>query len=52
MKAYLKDTIEWIAQRLIALAVPRVIEIIEEAASREQAPKALPAPRLPEIELH
>lgn len=52
MKSYLKDTIEWIAQRLIAAAIPRVIEMIEDAGGKDQAPKQLPAPRLPEIELH
>ena len=52
MKNYLKDTIEWLAQRLVALAVPRAMEILEEAHKREDARKALPAPRLHELELH
>ncbi len=53
MKNYLKDTIEWIAQRLVAAAIPRAVEMIEEAGGREsQMMKALPAPKLPEIELH
>lgn len=51
MKTYLKDVIEWIAQKLIIQASARAIEMIEDAQGRD-APKALPAPRRPEIELH
>jgi len=51
MKNYVKELTEWLAQRLIARATQRAIEMIEDG-DREQAPKALPAPRLPEIELH
>jgi len=51
MKNYLRELNEWLAQRLIVRATQRAIEMIEDG-DREQAPKALPAPRLPEIELH
>lgn len=52
MKSYIKDVTEWLAQRLIAMAIPRAIEIIEEASGREQAPRQLAAPKMPEIEVH
>lgn len=52
MKTYLKDLIEWIAQKLIIQASARAIEMIEDAQGKDATPKALPAPRMPEIELH
>jgi hypothetical protein len=52
MKSYLKDTIEWIAQKLIVAASSRAVEMISDASERDEVPKALPAPRLPQIELH
>jgi hypothetical protein len=51
MRNYLKDMIEWMAQRLIVRATARAIEMLEDG-EKEQAPKALPAPRLPQIELN
>jgi hypothetical protein len=52
MKPYLKDVIEWLAQKLIVQASTRAVEMMDEAAGRDAVPKALPAPRIPEIELH
>lgn len=52
MKPYLKDVIEWLAQKLIIQASTRAIEMIEEAGGRDTTPKALAAPKMPEIELH
>lgn len=52
MKSYLKDVVEWIAQKLIVQASVRAVEMIEDASGREQAPKALPAPRLPQVEVN
>jgi len=52
MKGYLRDIVEWLAQRLIIQASTRAIEMLDDAQGREQAPKALAAPRYPEIELH
>lgn len=51
MKPYLRDVIEWLAQKLIIQASTRAIEMVEEAGGRD-APKALSAPKMPEIELH
>jgi hypothetical protein len=52
MKNYLREAIEWLAQRMIVAAIPRAMEIIDEAGGKESNPKALAAPRLPEIETH
>jgi hypothetical protein len=51
MRNYLNDLIEWMAQRIIVRATGRAIEMIEERLAND-APKQLPAPRLPEIEYH
>lgn len=51
MKGYLKDVIEWLAQRLIIQASTRAIEMLDETG-RDTTPKALAAPKMPEIELH
>lgn len=52
MKSYLKDVIEWLAQRLIIQASTRAVEMIEDASGKDTTPKALAAPKMPEIELH
>lgn len=54
MKNFLQDGVDWLAQRLITLALPRAAEMIDEAMAPKKgnAPKALPAPSLPQIELH
>jgi hypothetical protein len=52
MKGYLRDIVEWLAQRLIIQASTRAIEMLDDAQVCEQPPKALAAPRYPEIELH
>lgn len=51
MKNYMKDFVEWLAQRLIIKATVRAAEMVDDY-DRDPAPKALPAPRMPEIEVH
>jgi hypothetical protein len=52
MKGYLKDVVEWLAQKLIIQAANRSVEMLEEMDGKGTTPKQLPAPRIPEIELH
>jgi len=52
MKGYIKDIVEWLAQRLLIQAGTRAIEMLDDAGGRDTTPKALPAPKMPEIEVH
>lgn len=53
MKNFLKDTIEWLAQKLIIQASHRAVQMMDQATIQaDQAPLSLPAPKRPEIELH
>ncbi len=51
MKSFYTEIVEWLAQKLLVAGAHRARKMLETFEA-EQAVKALPAPRLPEIELH
>lgn len=48
MKRYLQELVDWMAERLLARAAMRAVEIVETATRGEDV-RALPAPKLPQI---
>jgi len=51
MNAYLDKVMEWAARFILARAVVRASELLEEwEAEQEDAPRSLPPVRLPQIE--